>query len=97
MRPRLGHVGLGRPDHRDRDAEFTAVATVAELRAMAAATVAQATADLAALEGATIAPHEADVFRAVPEGATGLALEVIEELFQHLGHAELAADALLAG
>lgn len=93
----LGHVGLGRADHRDRDAEFTAVATVAELHALVAATVAQAGVDLAGLENAVVAPHEADVFRTVPDGATGLVLKVIEELFQHLGHCELAADALLAG
>lgn len=92
----LGHVGLGRADHRDRDAEFAAVATVAELHSLVAATVTQAAADLLALDGAVVAPHEADVFRTVPDGATGLVLKVIEELFQHLGHCELAADALLA-
>ncbi len=91
----LGHVGLGRADHRDRDAEFTATATVAELRALVAASLARASADLAALDGATVSPHEADVFRAVSDNPTGLALKVIEELYQHLGHCELAADALL--
>lgn len=93
----LGHVGLGRADHRDRAAEFAAVATVAELHALVAASVTQAAADLAALEHAAVVPHEADVFRTVPDGAIGLVLKVIEELFQHLGHCELAADALLAG
>jgi hypothetical protein len=91
----LGHVGLGREDHRDRDAEFVAEATVAELRDLVAASVAQARADVFALDGTTVFPHEADAFRAVPEGATGLALKVLEELYQHLGHAEIAADSLL--
>lgn len=91
----LGHVGLGRPSQRDRDSEFTATATVDELRPLVEATLARARSDLAALAaGASSAEHAARRKHLVDDTDAGLALHVVEELFQHLGHAELAADAL---
>jgi hypothetical protein len=45
----LGHVALGRPSTRDRDAEFSATATVAELQSLMTATAAQAKDDLIAM------------------------------------------------
>jgi uncharacterized damage-inducible protein DinB len=94
----LGHVGLGRESQRDREAEFSTTATVDELRAMVAATLAQVEQDLVALETAGPSPNSA--FREqLTEGDASdgsLVLHVIEELFQHLGHAELAADAVRA-
>ena len=35
------------------------------------------------------------MFLTVPETDASLVVHVLEELFQHLGHCELAADALL--
>jgi uncharacterized damage-inducible protein DinB len=93
----LGHVGLGRPSSRDRDAEFEATAPVAELRSLVERTLEQAEADIAALAaGAPASPHAARRRHLVDETDAGLVLHVVEELFQHLGHAELAADALRA-
>ena len=61
-----------------------------------AATTMQVEADLAAIEaGAELAYAEGRMLLAVPEGDASLVVHVIEELFQHLGHCELAADALL--
>jgi uncharacterized damage-inducible protein DinB len=93
----LGHVGVGRPTARDRDAEFTTPATVAELHEMAAAALRQVDADLEALEAGTSSPH-ADGRRFLvdeDQSDASLVLHVIEELFQHLGHCEIAADALI--
>ena len=50
----LGHVGLGRESQRDRDAEFSRTATLAELHAMVAAAREQVDADLAALEAGRV-------------------------------------------
>ena len=92
----LGHVGLGRESIRSREDEFRATATVGELHDLVAATLAQVEADLLAIEaGAESAYAEGRVFLVVPEGDASLVVHVIEELFQHLGHCELAADALL--
>lgn len=92
----LGHVGLGRESIRSREDEFRATATVGELHDLVAATLAQVEADLMAIEGgAESAYAEGRVFLVVPEGDASLVVHVIEELFQHLGHCELAADALL--
>lgn len=91
----LGHVGLGRPSSRDRDAEFDATATVAQLRERIEGTLVRAEADIASLASGSGASEHADRRRhLVDESDAALVLHVIEELFQHLGHAELAADAL---
>jgi uncharacterized damage-inducible protein DinB len=91
----LGHIGCGRPTHRDRDGEFSSTASVTELHELVAATVAQVEADLTAIEGGVASDHaDGRQFLSVDESDASLALHVIEELFQHLGHCELAADAL---
>ncbi len=92
----LGHVVLGRPTERDRDAEFVATATVAELQALVEATLARIDADVDAI-AARPGPieNEARVFLPAADGSDADAvLHVLEELFQHLGHAEATADAL---
>lgn len=92
----LGHVGRGRESTRAREDEFSTSATVSELHDLVAVTLAQVEADLAAIEaGADSAYAEGRMFLVVPEGDASLVVHVIEELFQHLGHCELAADALL--
>jgi uncharacterized damage-inducible protein DinB len=94
----LGHVGLGRASHRDRPAEFSTTATVAELHARVEAAQRQIDADLVAIDAGAESAY-ADKRRSLgidPTSDASLVLHVIEELFQHLGHCEIAADALLA-
>lgn len=94
----LGHVGLGRESERDRESEFSATATVAELNRLVDATLGQLVDDLDAIADGT-APDTNRAGRVFlldgDESDGSLVLHVIEEVFQHLGHAELAADALL--
>jgi phage gp36-like protein len=99
----LGCVGLGRATDRDRDAEFRAQATVAELHTMVAVMVEQTTGDIRALDagggGGDPTVREARVSGDPLEGGdhsdAALVLHVLEELFQHLGQMELTADVLL--
>ena len=93
----LGHVGLGRTTHRDRESEFTSTATVAELRARLDATVRQTTNDLELIAaGKTQADRGGWQFLLESDESDGaLVLHVLEELYQHLGHMEITADALL--
>jgi uncharacterized damage-inducible protein DinB len=93
----LGHVGCGRRSTRDRDAEFDATASLADLRAVVAAACDQLAADVASIDAGAVSDHaDGRLFLTVdPVSDASLVLHVIEELFQHLGHCELAADALL--
>ncbi len=92
----IGHVALGRPTSRDRESEFSTTATVGELHAMVALTLAQVTDDLAAIDEGRVQPDRTG--RQFLEGGDetdgAIVLHMLEELYQHLGHAELAADAL---
>jgi len=92
----IGHVALGRPTDRDRESEFSSTATVAELRALVDGTLAQVSEDLAAMEeGRTQADRTGRQFLEGGDESDGaIVLHVLEELYQHLGHMELAADAL---
>jgi|SRR4051794_671445 hypothetical protein len=94
----LGHVVLGRPSDRDRDAEFRVTATVAELGARVAATLRQAEADLAAIDRGEARPgHPARAELLAGIGSdVAVVLHVLEEVYQHLGQMELTADALTA-
>lgn len=92
----LGHVGLGRPSSRDRDGEFGTAATRSELEALVAASAAQVEADLAALAADGGRPSEMRAFLTGDDGDLSLVVHVLEELFQHLGHVDITADALLA-
>lgn len=91
----LEHVGLGRPLARDRDDEFQARASVAELRALVASTGDRLRALTQDFDRASVPGHE---WRSSLIGGDGsdasLVLHVLEELYQHLGHLELTADAL---
>jgi hypothetical protein len=96
----LGHVGLGRATTRDRDAEFTATATTAELHARLDAMAAQLDADVRRLDaGETSDTNRAgrQFLEGGDESDAALVVHVLEELYQHLGHMELTADALDAG
>ena len=88
--------GLGRESPRDRDAEFVAVATVAELRHR----LDHAREVLEPLieefcDGPTAGDHPLRAF--LPGADTSdaaLVIHIFEELFQHIGHIEVTADAL---
>jgi hypothetical protein len=93
----LGHVGLGRESERARESEFEATATVTELHDLVDARLRQLRDDLDRIMGGTAADtnRAGRVFLLDGDESDGsLVLHVVEELFQHLGHAELAADAL---
>jgi len=92
----IGHVALGRPTDRDRESEFSSTATVAQLHALVDETLAQVSEDLAAMdEGRVQADRTGRQFLEGGDGSDGaIVLHVLEELYQHLGHMELAADAL---
>ena len=94
----FGHVALGRPSDRDRDAEFTSRPSLADLHELVDAATPRAEADLAEL-GSRLAEHprEHEMRAFFPEGDTSdhaLVLYVLRELYQHLGHAEITADVL---
>jgi hypothetical protein len=92
-------VILGLDVDRDRDGEFTARGTVAELRARVEATKAQLRRDLASVNpdavprGRPSAKHEA-----TRVGATvrGVLLHVFEEVAQHHGHLEITRDVVVS-
>jgi uncharacterized damage-inducible protein DinB len=92
----IGHVALGRPTSRDRESEFSTTATVSELHAIVARTLAQVSEDLAAVdEGRVQADRTGRQFLEGGDESDGaIVLHVLEEIYQHLGHMELAADAL---
>lgn len=92
----LGHVALGDPTDRQRDAEFHATAELADLHALVAETLELLPVLLARLEagdgvdeGGRAFLHDGDASDA------SVVVHVLEELYQHLGHMELTADALL--
>ena len=92
----LGHIGVGRRSDRDRAAEFTTTASLAELHDRVEACLVQMEADLTAID-AGIDSSQADGLgrlQVAPGDPASLVVHVIEELFQHLGHCEIAADAL---
>lgn len=88
--------GLGRPGERDRDAEFAAQATVAELRARISDAADRTCALVEELiAGPTVTDHPFREFMPGTDRTDGaLVLHVLEELFQHLGHMEVTADAV---
>jgi hypothetical protein len=88
--------GLGRDSTRDRDAEFEAQATVAELRARIDAAVERTCALIAEFTtGPTVPDHPFRDFMPGTDRSDGaLVLHVLEELYQHLGHMEVTADGL---
>jgi uncharacterized damage-inducible protein DinB len=95
----IGAVVLGRPDHRDRDAEFTATGPVAPLIERSREAMARLHDDVADLdlevpvEGVPAKPWMAPDRPFTRRAALA---HVLEELVQHHGHMELTRDILLA-
>ena len=96
-----GHVILGRPTSRDRDAEFAASGTITELESL----VKRFRSELPALieeVAQTPEPLSSHIesataeYREWPWTTASIILHVIEELFQHAGHVDVMADLLTA-
>ncbi len=91
----LGHVALARPSERARDDEFSTTATVDELQHLIATTIAQIRQDLARLEAGEGTDDGGRQFLPASDVSdSSVVIHVIEELYQHLGHMDLTADAL---
>jgi uncharacterized damage-inducible protein DinB len=92
----IGHVALGRPTSRDRESEFSTSATVADLHAMVESTLAQVAEDLADIDAGRVQADRTgrQFLEGGDESDGAIVVHVMEELYQHLGHMELAADAL---
>jgi uncharacterized damage-inducible protein DinB len=92
----IGHVALGRPTSRDRESEFSTTAALAELHALVESALARVTEDLAAIDAGRVQPDRTgrQFLEGGDESDGAIVLHVLEELYQHLGHMELAADAL---
>ncbi len=95
----LDHAVLGNPSSRDRDAEFVATGTVADLDGLVEAfrarlpalleQVAETPAPIGAHLDSVTAPR-----RTWPWTTASIVLHVVEELFQHAGHVDITADLL---
>jgi hypothetical protein len=90
---------LGLEVKRDRDAEFVATGTVAQLTARADDVRTRFLADLADIDpSAALKGDPAPNYRETPigESAGGVLMHVFEELAQHHGHLDLTRDLVLA-
>ena len=92
----MGHIALGRPSDRERDSEFGARADRAELHRLLDQATVQFDADIAELAERGGEPHELRAFLDADQGDLSLVIHVLEELYQHLGHMDVTADALTA-
>jgi hypothetical protein len=97
----IDHAGLGHPTDRVRADEFTAVSTVAELKELVLTTADRLADSVLSYDaGPTGTRNEArdrlaDASDDTGDGSDGsIVVHALEELFQHLGHLELTADAL---
>jgi hypothetical protein len=90
------HIGIGRPIDRDRDAEFEVESTTADLRVFLSTMERRLDALAAELDaGPTATEHELRVFSPDGDSTDGsVVLHALQELFQHLGHLEITADAV---
>lgn len=91
----LGHVALGYPSDRDRESEFSRTATLTELHALVGDAVYRAAEHVGRLEAGDGRDEGGRGFLLGGDASdAAVVLHVLEELYQHLGHMELAADAL---
>lgn len=90
---------LGLDVDRDRDAEFVATGTVAQLTARVGQVRAQFVTDLRQMDpDAPLRGDPSPEYRGTPvgESAGGVLMHVFEELAQHHGHLELTRDLVLS-
>ena len=94
----VGARVVGRPDLRDRRAEFQAAGPVGPLLDRVAEARARVTADLAGFAGDVPARVQPDQRFRPPSGTlseTGVLLHVLQELAQHHGQMEITRDLLV--
>jgi hypothetical protein len=94
----IGHLIGGRDSHRDRDAEFTARGTIAELDRTITDLRQRLRQDLSDFDPAAPLTNTPPADYEGPSRAlspTGVLLHVLEELAQHHGQVELSRDLLL--
>jgi uncharacterized damage-inducible protein DinB len=94
-----GHIVAGRRIERDRDAEFRATGTVADLVDRARRARRQLASDIAGLEPDAAprgVPKPEDAALPVARTQGGALIHVYEELAQHRGQMETCRDVLLA-
>jgi hypothetical protein len=94
-----GALVAGRQVRRDRDAEFVASGSVAQLGPLVERGKAQLAADVAtAVDAAPLRAQPAGGYEGPPQPLTqgGVLLHVLEELCQHHGQMEIIRDALRA-
>jgi hypothetical protein len=94
----LDHVILGNPTDRDREDEFVSSGSLADLEARHA----HFRAGLGALvdKARAVDVPRSEYLREYgwfPFTTTGIALHVVEELYQHLGHIDITVDLLQSG
>ena len=93
----LGSVLSGRPDTRDRDAEFRAQGTVAEIRQAVHALLQQIQEDITHVQGDQPLGYPVDLHGHMHDHTQGdVLLHCYTELAQHHGQMELTRDILLA-
>jgi hypothetical protein len=92
----LGHAGLGEPTERDREAEFVHRAGRSELEQRIASARAAVPGHLDRLEAGEGQPSEPRAHLDGNDSDSSLVLHVLEELYQHLGHMDITADAMAA-
>jgi hypothetical protein len=95
----IGALVVGRPDHRDRDAEFVATGPVAPLVERSREAIARLHDDVAGLDLAASvegAPAKPWMAPGRPFTRRAALVHVLEELVQHHGHMEITRDLLLA-
>ena len=93
----LGSVLCGRPSTRDRDSEFRARGTVAEIRQAVKALQVQIRKDIPHVQGDQLLGHSLDLHGHTEYLTQGdVLLHCYTELAQHHGQMELTRDILLA-
>ncbi len=93
----LGSVLCGRPSTRDRDSEFRARGTVAEIRQAVKALQTQIRQDISCVQGDQPLGHPLDLHGYTQYHTQGdVLLHCYTELAQHHGQMELTRDILLA-
>lgn len=92
----LGHVGLGHPTNRDRDSEFRAESDDAGLRTRIATAHENALTYIGRLDAGEGQPSAVRETLVGDQTDGSIVVHVIEELYQHVGHMDITADALLA-
>jgi len=95
----IGAVVLGRPDHRDRDAEFTSSGPVSPLVERSREAMTRLHDDVAGLDleaPVAEAPSKPWMAQDRPFTRRAALVHVLEELVQHHGHMEITRDILLA-